>query len=163
MSMVNGLVIGTAIILVLVVWFCTRHITKLWKEHQKRKRAYWNKHRHTELNPLELRERVHEARKRSHAGWRKKVFKTKKMRAEVDEVNQELEQLLEEVIQAGREKAKRARLAELSRQQDLEQEAVDSVMKAMGSVTRKAPTKSEPLSIEEEVRQRLNGTYKGDA
>jgi hypothetical protein len=163
MSMVNGLVIGAAIILVLVVWFCTRHITKLLNERQRRKRAYWNKHRHTELNSLELRERVHEARRRSHASWWKKVFKTKRMKAEVDEVDQELEQLLEEVLQAGREKAKKARLAELSRQEDLEREALDSVMKAMGSATRKAPTKSEPLSIEEEVRQRLNGTYKGDA
>lgn len=163
MSMVNGLVIGTAIILVLVVWFCTRHVTRLWKEHQKRKRAYWNKHRHTELSYTELRGRVWDMRKQSRMDRWKRVLRTKKKNAEVDQVEQELEQLLEEVIQAGREKAKRARLAELSRQEDLEREALDSVMKAMGSVTRKAPTKSEPLSIEEEVRQRLNGTYKGDA
>lgn len=139
-TVMNVLVVGAAVVAGLVIYLIVRQ-TRAWR------RRRWNKRRAINL---------YEALEASVAGEKPS---TKRKSTE----QEELDRLLQEVIEAKRSQAKRERLAELSRQEDLERQAIASIQSVAPMATTQKKASRPQVSIEEEVRMRIEGTWKEDA
>lgn len=139
-TVMNVLVVGAAVVAGLVIYLIVRQ-TRAWR------RRRWNKRRAINL---------YEALEASVAGEKPS---TKRKSTE----QEELDRLLQEVIEAKRSQAKRERLAELSRQEDLERQAIASIQSVAPMATTQKKVSRPQVSIEEEVRMRIEGTWKEDA